>query len=113
MSWHGNGNKMFVFMKKLLFLILILFDFVFSFADDSDFSQPYEEKVLVPFGSSRKKLPESKQKIVREKSFPFFSKYNFSDRTEISEEEAMKLIGGISENKSVIKRKNSSTGQLL
>ena len=73
MSWHGNGNKMFVFMKKLLFLILILFAGVFSFADDSDFSQPYEEKVLVPFGSSRKKLPEPKQKIVREKSFPFFS----------------------------------------
>ena len=40
---------MFVFMKKLLFLILILFAFIFSFADDSDFSQPYEEKVLVPF----------------------------------------------------------------
>lgn len=91
-------------MKKLLFLILTLFACVFSFADDSDSSKPYEEKVLVPFGSSRKKLPEPKQQIVREKSFPFFSKYNFSDGAEISEEEAMKLIGGISENKSVIKK---------
>lgn len=104
MSWHGNGNKMFVFMKKLLFLILVMFAGVFSFADDSDFSQPYEEKVLVPFGSSRKKLPEPKQRIEREKKFPFFSVYKFSDGTEISEEEAMKLIGGISENKSVIKK---------
>lgn len=108
MSWHGNDNKMFVFMKKLLFLILILFACVFSFADDSDFSQNYEEKVLVPFGSSRKKLLEPKQQISREKSFPFFSKYSFSASqmpgTEISEEEAMKLIGGISENKSVIKK---------
>ena len=91
-------------MKKLLFLILILFACVFSFADDSEFSKSYEEKVLVPFGSSRKKLPEPKQQISREKSFPFFSKYNFSDGTEISEKEAMKLIGGISENKSVIKK---------
>ncbi|HBP10111.1 MULTISPECIES: hypothetical protein [unclassified Treponema] len=91
-------------MKKLLFLILTLFACVFSFADDSDFSRSYEEKVLVPFGSSRKKLPEPKQQIVREKSFPFFSKYNFLDGAEISEEEAMKLIGGISENKSVIKK---------
>ena len=95
-------------MKKLLFLILTLFACVFSFADDSDFSQSYEEKVLVPFGSSRKKLPEPKQQIVREKKFPFFSKYNFlasqTPGAEISEEEAMKLIGGISENKSVIKK---------
>ena len=91
-------------MRKFLFLILVLFAFVFSFADDSDFSQPYEEKVLVPFGSSRKKLPEPKQRIEREKKFPLFSVYKFSDGTEISEEEAMKLIGGISENKSVIKK---------
>lgn len=86
-------------MRKFLFLILIQFACVFSFADDSDFVQPCEEKVLVPFGSSRKKLPEPKQRIEREKKFPFFSVYKFSDGTEISEEEAMKLIGGISENK--------------
>lgn len=91
-------------MKKLLFLILIQFACVFSFADDSEFSQPYEEKILVPFGSARKKLQEPKQKIVREKSFPFFSEYKFTDGTKISEEEAMNIIGGISENKSVIKK---------
>lgn len=91
-------------MRKFLFLILIQFACVFSFADDSDFVQPCEEKVLLPFGSSRKKLPEPKQRIEREKKFPFFSVYKFSDGTEISEEEAMKLIGGISENKSVIKK---------
>lgn len=91
-------------MRKFLFLILIQFACVFSFADDSDFVQPCEEKVLVPFGSSRKKLPEPKQRIEREKKFPFFSVYKFSDGTEISEEEAMSFIGGISENKSVIRK---------
>lgn len=91
-------------MRKFLFLILIQIACVFSFAVDSDFIQPYEEKILVPFGSSRKKITELKQQIEREKKFPLFSVYKFADGTEISNEEAMALIGGISENKAVMKK---------
>lgn len=71
--------------------------------------------ILILFSLAKKKflclleVPEKNcqnqsSELSVKKSFRFFSVYKFSDGTEISEEEAMSFIGGISENKSVIRK---------